>query len=152
MYLSCEQKRTDRKRVIYCDYTYIMLTNTPQQRPSRAHAAAKQKIFSCALLRLYHAFTPSTPPAHARLPTNGWQIVLNNHRMMGHPYKTPGYDQERNSQQGCLVDNDHRLLLTIAVINATNAEELLAVTTTNADELLAVTTTAGLLAATATTV
>ena len=72
--------------------------------------------------------------------------------MMGHPYKTPGYDQERNSQQGCLVDNDHRLLLTIAVINATNAEELLAVTTTNADELLAVTTTAGLLAATATTV
>ena len=49
--------------------------------------------------------------------------------MMGHPYKTPGYDQERNSQQGCLVDNDHRLLLTIAVINATNAEELLAVTT-----------------------
>ena len=105
----------------------------------------------------------------ARLPINGchailkaarWFVVNSCSTIAGHPYKIPGSDQERNSQQGCLAHhiapsppdpfatapaithNDHYVLFTTAVIIATNADELLAVTTI----------TAGLLAAIATTV
>ena len=71
VYLSCEQKRTDRKRVIYCDYTYIMLTNTPQQETFTSPCRGKTEDLllrtASIVPRVYTQYSP-----RARAPTHKW--------------------------------------------------------------------------------
>ena len=71
-FLRCEQKRTYRKRVIYCGHTYIVLKNIPQHKTFASPCRGKTEDLllrtASIVPRVYTQYSAPPPPPPSSAP------------------------------------------------------------------------------------